>query len=148
MASAAYEKLRNFFEVNEITKQVVAPLKEGATAEVVFEDDDTVYTLVKEGGRSVFKEGKPEKPEVFMKFNQGAIDYVCDFQSDNVRDYAERLSECILNPTPERKVEFKLLTSILDAGRKGYFRMVALGGPKALKTLIYLGIRVPERFLK
>ncbi len=142
------KKVRDFLEVNEITRKVVEPLKEGAVAWVEIEGDPQPYTLIKKEGRSHFIEGKPEKPEVYFKFSKEAIDYLLSFKSDKIEDYVDRLSECMLNPTETRWIKFNLLTTMLDAARKGYIKMVLLGGKKALKTLAKLGIKIPKKFLK
>lgn len=142
------KKIQEFFEVNEITRKVVEPLKEGAVAWVEIEDDPQPYTLIKKGGRSYIMEGKPEKPEVYFKFSKEAIDYLLSTNSDRIEDYVERLSECMLNPTSRRWIKFNLLTTMLDAARKGYVRMVLLGGKKALKTLAALGIKIPKKLFK
>jgi len=142
------KKIQEFFEVNEITRKVVEPLKEGAVAWVEIEGDPQPYTLIKKGGRSYIIEGKPEKPEVYFKFSKEAIDYLLSLKSEKIEDYVDRLSECLLNPTPTRWIKFNLLTTMLDAARKGYVKMVMLGGKKALKTLTLLGIRIPKKLLK
>lgn len=148
MSNELYLRMKEFFETNPITKKLVEPLKEGAVAWMEFEGDETPYTLIKEKGKSVLRPGKPEKPELYMKFNKGAIDYLFELRSDNIQDYALRLFECAIRPTPERRVEGKLLTSLLDAYRKGYIKMLLLGGPKAVGWAAQLGISIPKKFLR
>lgn len=148
MAGEYAKKIQDFFETNSITRKVVEPLKEGAVAWVEIEDDPQPYSLIKKGGKSRLLLGKPEKPDVYFKFSKEAIDYLTSLQSDKLEDYVERLSECMLNPTPTRWIKFNLLTTMLDAARKGYVKMVLLGGKKALKTLAAIGIKIPKKFLK
>ena len=148
MSHELYLRMKDFFETNPVTKKLAAPLKEGAVAWIQFEGDDTSYTLIKENGMSVLRSGKPEKAELYMKLNKGAIDYLFELQSDNVQDYALRLFECAIRPTPERRVEGKLTTSLLDAYRKGYIKMLLMGGPKAISWAAQLGIQIPKKFLK
>ena len=148
MPNELYLRMKEFFEVNPVTRKLAAPLKEGAVAEIAFEGDDEFYTLVKEGGRSILRPGRPERPEMVMKFNKGAIDYLFELESDKIEDYALRLFECTVKPTPERWIQSKLTTSIVDAYRKGYIAMLLLGGPNAVKMAAQLGMKIPAKYLK
>lgn len=148
MSQELYLRMKEFYETNPITMKLVAPLKEGAVAFIEFEGDDTPYTLVKEKGKSVLKPGKPAKHEMYMKFNKGAIDYILSTDSEKIEDYALRLFECAIRPTPERRVEGKLTTSLLDAYRKGYIKMLLLGGSKAVGWAAQMGISIPRKFLR
>lgn len=146
--SETYKKLKKFFEEDPITRQVVAPLKEGATAKLEIEGDPQVYTLVKKGGGAHIIPGEPKKYEVYFKFTDKAVDYILDVETGKLEDYVDRLTECMLTKDKEKKVEFKLTTTLMDALRKGYLGMIKLGGAKATKMLAALGIKIPERFLR
>lgn len=151
MASELFERMKYFYDNSKLAQKVAAPLKEGACAEVQFEGDPGTYMMIKEGGKSVFKEGKPAKPEIYMKFSQGAIDYLLELEQKGVEDveeYVTRFAECILNPTPERKIEFKLCANVLTGARMGYFGMMRLGGKKAIDLVLKMGIKIPKKFLK
>jgi len=148
MANELYLRMKEFFEVNPVTRKLAAPLKEGAVAEIAFDGDETIYTMIKEGGKSLLRPGKPERPEMVMKFNKGAIDYLFELQSDRIEEYALRLFECTISPTPERWVQAKITTSIVDAYRKGYIAMLLLGGPNAVKMAAQLGMKIPAKYLK
>ncbi len=150
MSDTAFKKMKEYYDASEIPQEVTSSLKEGAVAEVQFEGDPKTYMMIKEGGRSQFREGKPKKPEVFMKFSEGAVDYLMGVQGtgkEAIQEYASRFSECILNPTKERKVQFKLCTNVLTAGRKGYFGMMLKGGKTALNLVGNLGIKIPKRYM-
>lgn len=140
--------MRKFFETNEVTRQVVEPLVEGASAEMGFEGDPKPYTLVRKGGRSLLLPGKPDRPEIVFWFSRGAVEYLTGLKSDRVRDYVLALAECMLDPKGPRLVKFKLTTSMIDATRKGYLRMLLKGGPDALKMMARLGFKVPKMLLK
>ena len=148
MPNDLYLRMKEFFEVNPVTRKLAGPLKEGAVAELAFDGDATLYAMVKEGGRSVLRPGRPEHPEMVMKFNKGAIDYIFGLESEKVEDYALRLFECAVQPTQKRWVRVKLTTSILDAYRKGYIAMLLLGGPGAVKMAAQLGIKIPAKYVK
>ena len=151
MAEKLANKVEAFYKSNELAQMVAGPLKEGAVAEVQFEGDADSYMMIKEGGRSHFRKGKPEKPEVYMKYNKGAIDYLFEVKGSDkeaLEEYVARFSECILNPTKERKIEFKLCTNVVTGARMGYFSMMLLGGKKAVKLVTQLGIKIPKRYLK
>jgi hypothetical protein len=151
MATELFERMNHFYTQSTLAQKVAAPLKEGAVAEVQFEGDPGTYMMIKEGGRSVFKEGKPGKPQIYMKFSKGAIDFLLELQEkgiDDVEEYVTRFATCILEPTPERKIEFKLCANIITGARMGYFGMMRLGGKKALDVVLKMGIKVPAKFLK
>jgi len=151
MVEKTAKKIEKFYSESELAQHVAKPLKEGAVAEVQFEDDPDSYMMIKEGGRSVFRKGKPKSPEIYMKYSKGAVDYLLDVKGTDkeaLEEYVTRFSECILNPTPERKIEFKLCTNVLTGARMGYFNMMLLGGKKALKLVTKLGIKIPQRYLK
>jgi len=150
MATSLFERMRYFYGKSPLAQKVAAPLKEGAVAEVQFEGDPGTYMMIKEGGRSVFKEGKPNKPQLYMKFNEGAVNYLLELEEkglDDVEEYVTRFSECILDPTPARKIELKLCANVVTGARMGYFGMMRLGGKKALNLVMRMGIKVPKKFL-
>ena len=151
MGTQLFERMKYFYEKSPLAQKVAAPLKEGAVAEVEFDGDPGVYMMIKEGGRSVFKEGKPNKPQIYMKFNQGAVDYLLELEelgTQDVEEYVTRFSDCILNPSPQRKIELKLCANVVTGARMGYFGMMTLGGKKALNLVMKMGIKVPMKFLK
>ncbi len=149
MTEELYQRMNDFYNNSSLAQKIAAPLKEGAVAEVEFEDDDDTYMMIKEGGRSVFKQGKPKKPHVYMKFSKAAVDYLLDIKGDDVEqieEYVSRFGECILSPTKERWVKFKLCTNVVTGARYGYFGMMKLGGKKAFDLVVQLGIKIPSKF--
>ena len=117
MPDDVFEKMKDFYETSSFAKKLAEPLKEGAVAEIQFEGDPKSYSLVKEGGKSVIKEGKPKKPEVYMKYSQGAADYLYELHEQKVDDlnvWMDRFSECVLRPTKERKIEFKICANLVQ----------------------------------
>ena len=151
MAGILAKKVEEFYNNNELAQMVAKPLKDGAVAEVQFDGDPDSYMMIKEKGVSYFRKGKPEKPEIYMKYNKGAIDYLFEVQGSDkkaLEEYVSRFSECIMDPTPERKIEFKLCTNVVTGARMGYFGMMLLGGKKAIALVTQLGIKIPKRYLK
>lgn len=151
MASELYLKLKDFYETSSLALKVAQPLKKGAVAEVQFEGDPESYSLIKEADRSVIKPGKPKKPEIYMKFTATAVDYLYELHQQGKNDIEEwmtRFSECILNPTKERKIEFRICANLVTVARMGYFGMMRLGGKRAFSIAMKLGVKVPKKFLK
>ena len=151
MAEKIAKRIEKFYNESELAQHVAKPLKEGAVAEVQFEDDPDTYMMIKEGGRSVFRKGKPKNPQIYMKYSKGAVDYLLAVKGTDKKDlqeYITRFSECILNPTAEKKIEFKLCTNVLTGARMGYFNMMLLGGKKAMRLITSLGVKIPQRYLK
>lgn len=153
--STAYEKISKFWGTNSIPQEVTKTLKEGAVAEVQLEGDSETYMMIKENGKSHFRKGKPQKPQIYFKYSEGALDYMLEVKGadqEAIEEYVARFSECILNPTKERYVEFKLCTNVLTLARMGYFGMLFAGGARAV-TLAKIfskkmGLKIPERFFK
>ena len=151
MASESYLKLKDFYATSPTALKAAKPLKKGAVAEVQFEGDPESYTLIKEKDRSVLKPGKPKKPEVYMKFTAAAVDYLYELhqqKKDDIEEWMTRFSECILNPTKERKIEFRICANLVTVARMGYFGMMRLGGKRALNLALKLGVKIPKKFLK
>lgn len=150
MSDTAFRKMKGYYDTSDVPQQVTSTLKEGAVAEVQFDGDPETYMMIKEKGRSHFRVGKPKKPEIYMKMNEGAVDYLMGVQGDGkkaIQEYASRFSECILVPTSDRRIQFKLCTNVLTAGRKGYFGMMLKGGKTAINLVGSLGIKIPKKFL-
>lgn len=150
MAEKLADRIQEFYNTSDLAQQVARPLKEGAVAEVQFEGDPESYMMIKEGGRSVFREGKPTSPQIYMKYSKGAVDYLLAVKGSDkkaLEEYVSRFSECILNPKDNRRIEFKLCTNVLTGARMGYFGMMLLGGKKAVKLVSKLGIKIPARYL-
>ena len=148
MPSELYLKLKDFYENSKVAQDVTSCLVDGAVAEVHIDGEEGCFMLIREKGKSHLREGKPPKPEMFMKFNKGAIEYMMDLKTDSVEDYVERLGECVFFPTPDRKVEVKICTNLITAARMGYFKMMLKGGKKAVAMVGRLGIKIPGKFLK
>ncbi|MEW5947612.1 MAG: hypothetical protein AB1742_15595 [bacterium] len=148
MGTEGYERMKRFYEESEIGHQIAAPLVEGATAIVEFDGDPETYTLVKVKGRSVLKPGRPQKADIYFRFSAGAINYLFEPPTADAADYVNRLCDCLLETDPGKKVEFKLLQSLVTGWRKGYIAMMKLGGPRAISTVAKVGIRIPAKFLK
>jgi hypothetical protein len=151
MAETIAEKMGEFYNESPLAQKIAAPLKDGAVAEVKFEGDPESYQMIKEGGRSHFRKGKPAKPQVYMEFSKGAVEWIMEIEGDDqeaIEQYIERFGTCILDPTPERWAKFKLCTNVVTGARMGYFGMMSLGGKKALNLTIKLGIKIPKRFMK
>lgn len=150
MAGELYLRMKEFYEASPLAQKIAAPLKEGAVAEIQFEGDPASYMMIKEGGKSVVKEGKPAKPQIYMQFSKEALDYLLEIEGSDrqaIEEYVARFGECILDPTATRWVRFKLCTNVVTGARMGYFGMMRLGGRKALDLTIKLGIKVPKRFI-
>ena len=144
-------KIERFYNQNPLAQMVAKPLKEGAVAEVQFEGDPDSYMMIKEGGRSVFRKGKPKSPQIYMKYSAGAVEYLMEIQGEDkqaLEEYITRFSECILSPAGGRKIEFKLCTNVLTGARMGYFGMMLLGGRKAIGLVTKLGVKIPRQYLK
>jgi len=151
MTETIAQRIEKFYNESELAQKIASPLKEGAVAEVQFEGDPDSYMMIKEGGRSVFRKGKPKSPQIYMKYSEGAVDYLLEVKGtdkDALQEYITRFSECILNPGKERKIEFKLCTNVLTGARMGYFNMMLLGGRKAIALVSRLGVKIPARYLK
>jgi hypothetical protein len=150
MADERFQKMKAFFESNEVPQEVTKSLKKGAVAEVQFEDDPNTYIMIKEGNRSVFRKETPEERQIYLKYYGDAVDYLVSIESSGkqgVQEYAARFSECILEPTPERRIEFKLCCNVVTAARMGYFGMMLKGGRTAIDLVTKLGIKIPKKFL-
>jgi len=148
MGSDGYQRMKKFYEESDIGHQLAAPLKEGTRAVVEFVGDQQLYGMEKVKGRTVLTPGKPEKAEIYFKFSEGSIDYLFNPPADDAADYINRLCDCLLEKDPNKKVELKLLTSVVDGWRKGYIAMMMLGGPRAVSTIAKIGIKIPARFLR
>ena len=92
-----------------------------------------------------FYEVSPLAQKVAAPLKEGAVAKL-QFEGD-IAEYVSRFGECILNPTPERKIEFKLCANVVTGARMGYFGMMRLGGKKALDPALRLGIKAPKKFL-
>lgn len=150
MGDELFRKMKDFYDTSPLPQKVTQPLKEGAVAEVEFEDDPQTYMMIKEGGRSVFRPGKPKKPQVYLKFSKAAVDYLLEVKGDDqaaIEEYVSRLGECLLNPTPERWMKFKLCANLVTGSRMGYFSMMRLGGKKAVDLAFKMGIKIPRKYL-
>jgi len=150
MSEESFQKMKQYYDTSDLPQKVTRPLKEGAVAEVQFEDDPETYMMIKENGRSVFKKGKPEKPQIYMKYSKAAVDYLMELQDageDDIEEYVSRFAQCILSPTEDRWIQFKLCTNVVTGARMGYFGMMRMGGRRALDLTLKLGIKVPKRFL-
>mgnify|MGYP006304163127 CR=1 FL=1 len=155
MASELFNKMNEFWETSPIPQAVCKPLKNKAVAEVHFEGDDSTYMMIKENGRSFFREGTPSKPQLYFKYSKDAVDYMMSVEGDDkeaIEEYVDRMSTCVLNPTKERYIEVKLCTNIMTMFRMGYFGMMFVGGSRAIHTVKEvskkLGIKIPGKFLK
>jgi len=150
MTNDLFLKMKDFYDTSPLALKLAQPLKEGAVGEIQFEGDPESYTLIKEGGRSVLKIGKPKKPEVFMKYSRSAVEYLFELHQQknyDIQEWMNRFSECILHPTPERKIEFKVCANLVTVARMGYFGMLKLGGKRAFDLALEFGVKIPKKFL-
>ena len=155
MSDALFNKMNEFWETSPLPQEVTKSLKNGAVAEVHFENDDDAYMMIKEKGRSVFRKGMPEKPQLYFKYSEAAVEYMMSVEGEGkeaIEEYVARMSECVLNPTKEKYIEVKLCTNIMTMFRMGYFGMMFAGGTRAIHTVKevakQLGIKIPGKFLK
>ncbi len=149
MSDDLYQKMKEYYDNSELPQKVTKSLKEGAVAEVEFEGDDNVYMMIKENGRSHFRPGKPQKPQIYMKFSREAVEWLMDIGGDSeadIQEYVSRFGECILKPTETRWIRFKLCTNVVTGARMGYFGMMKAGGRKALDLALSMGIKVPKAY--
>jgi len=150
MSEKLFERMKRFAETSEIIPKVTSSLKEGAAVEVCFEGDPAIYAAVKENGRIVCRKCAPRKPQMRVTFSEDAMDYLLEpagTDKDCIDEYITRFGECILHPTPTRKVGIKIYAGIITGFRMGYFGMLRFGGPKALEVLSKMGVKIPRRFL-
>jgi len=150
MSEKLFERMKRFIDTNELPQKVTSSLKTGAAVEVRFEDDPEVYMVVKENNCVVCRKGAPKKPQMRIKFTEGAVDYLLEpagTEKDNIDEYITRLSECLLRPRPEKRIEIKFYAGIITGLRMGYLGMLRFGGSKALEVLAKLGVKLPKRFM-
>ncbi|RME54463.1 MAG: hypothetical protein D6795_04205, partial [Deltaproteobacteria bacterium] len=97
--------------------------------------DDTIYTLIREEGRSVLRPGEPEDPDLSFYFTRAAVHYITEGEG-TIGDFGKRLYHCVFGGDPACRVEFRPTTSIRTFYRRGYFGILRLAGPEVSRMIM------------
>lgn len=133
-------KLKQFFETRSICIEAAKPLKKGAAVEIKNPVSGKSYTFEKTSAGAVISEGAPRDCELFFSIPPKGLDYIVDFDTNDIGRYAIRIFEAIISKDPEVKVSLKVRAGILTIVLKGYLGVIMLGGKTMMGWLSQHGI--------
>jgi len=131
-----YEIMRRFYAENLAAVKAASSLADGASSRVEFEGDNQVYTLIRESGKSILKQGTPESPELYFRFTHAAVHYITDSPPEEIGTIAKRLIDCLKSTDPSLKVDFKVIAPLGVFHQKGYFKILKLAGVEVPKIFV------------
>lgn len=144
MNESYYPRLKKFLEESEVGHQMAAPLKQGCVVYTDLEGDDQKYELVKVKNKCVLRPRTSRRAELQFTFTRFSIDYLLEPTPTSVHDLMNRYFDCLLENDITKKAELKIRVSLLESVRKGYLKMLCLGGHRAIPTLVAVGIDIPH----
>lgn len=133
VSEEAKQRLVRYFAENPAWMSAAKPLGDGVASWVRFVGDDRDWNLVRRGGKSVLEPGTPVNPDFEFVFSEGAINYMTELDNGTIGDFATRLYECCFLLDDDHRVEFRVVSSVGQIIRRGYWVIALKGGFKVLK---------------
>jgi hypothetical protein len=140
VTEATKQKLVRYFAENPAWISAAKPLGDGVASRVRFVGDDREWNLVRRGGVSVLEPGDPVNPDFEFIFCEGSVHYLTDLEHGTIGDFATRLYECCFLLDEERRTEFRIVSSVGQIIRRGYWVIALKGGFKVLRIARAHGI--------
>lgn len=133
VSEEAKQRLVHYFAENPAWVSAAKPLGDGVSSRVRFVGDDREWNLVRRGGKSVLEPGIPQNPDFEFVYTEGAVNYMTEIADGTIGDFATRLYECCFLLDEDRRVEFRVVSSVGQIIRRGYWIIALKGGFKVLK---------------
>lgn len=137
------EKLKSFFENNDLAKKAARSLKDGRQIEIVI--DDAPFTFEKVAGNNTLKDGPSENADICFHIPSNAAEQLLTREFKTVGEVGIFIFEKMLASDPSHKVRAKVKAGILSLVMGGYLGVLAEGGADVAKFLAGRGLTNPSK---
>lgn len=134
------QRLIRYFAENPAWISAAKPLGDGVASRVRFVGDEREWSLVRRNSVSVLEPGPPNNPDFEFIFCEGSALYLTELEHGTIGDFATRLYECCFLLDEERRTEFRIVSSVGQIIRRGYWVIALKGGFKVLRIARQHGI--------
>lgn len=108
-------------------------LKESAVISLVIDAEE--FTFRRRDGRNRFQPGEAADPDIRFWVPAGAMQKLLLPQGKTIGEVGIRIFELVLSDDTELKIKFKVRAPFLRLWKRGYFTVLAAGGPSVAKFL-------------
>ena len=126
------------FFLREICHRAGKPLSEGASI-AVYPGEAPAITIRKSGSKLMAERASPDNPDVSFWTPQGALEKLLALQTEDIGQMGILVIQLMASDKTEEHIRTRSHTGILDLMWKGYFGVLALGGPGLMKVLATRG---------
>lgn len=136
------DALGAFLATNLGAQRVGAAMKNGAEVAVQFVDLPGDWRIhVTESGKPVLEQVKATDPDFELYVPTAAVTAITAHTDADVGELAIAFLEHIVAKEPARQIGVKMHSGIIKLTRRGWFGVLALGGPKVVRWMAGRGMR-------
>lgn len=138
---AAVAELSRLFREHPAWREAARHLKPECTSAVWFPHrPGEPWHLVHEGECARLRPGPDPDPDLVFRFPPGAVQALARTRG-GVGEFAVRLFELMIDPDPERHVDFRIVAPFWRLARRGYVRLLLAAGPRVAAFGVSHGVR-------
>ncbi len=140
MAEQTYERLREFMLEHPAAKRAMKQLKPGAAINFILSEDETVYHAKRIKSGAEMNKGATEQVDLWLRLGPRAVDDLLELNTSDLGTFGvEVLKHMVASRPPEEKIDIKLEAGFIGLTKRGYLKIVILGGPKVMGFLAKKG---------
>lgn len=133
-----FDQLQDFFG-RRVCIEALKPLSVGSTIAVHVPERES-FTLSKSKEGPVLTAGAPSKPDLSFWLSEAGIPAILEDRSETVGDVGICLLRRMVADEKEGRMSAKVHLGLFDLYRRGYFSVLALGGPQVMSFLAGKGL--------
>ncbi len=133
--------LARLYREHPAWRQAAARLSDHSTSAVWFRHrPGEPWHLVREGGETRLRPGRPPDPDFVFLFAPASIHELAAAGRE-VGEFAVRLFELMIDPDEERQIGFRITAPFARLARRGYVRLLLGSGPRVAAFAASHGVR-------
>ncbi|MGE4233586.1 MAG: hypothetical protein AB7F43_09685 [Bacteriovoracia bacterium] len=136
------EKVRSFFEQNELAKKAASSIKEGREIELVLESNNSTETFVfsRKNKQNSIEKASAKSPDFIFHIPASSMDAICEQDFESIPQAGIFIFKKMLSQDKSEKITFQVKAGLLSLVTGGYLGVLSSGGTEAMKFLASQGL--------
>ena len=142
------EQLREVLTERSAGQRATAPIKRGASIGDRLLGDPTNYVFRRTASGAELVEGSARGSDFDLILGEAAVQLIYDTPGDDVGAFGVNFFRCMLAERAEDGVQVTLNSGLINLTRKGYLKVLLLGGPSVIRFMAQNGYIGPGAIAK
>ncbi len=146
--SQAIEQLTRIFTTMEAGRNAVRPLKRGTTVGIRILGEPGEYTFERTAQSAEIRPGAAVDPDFILTMGPNAVQQIHDTEGNRIGDFGVSFLKAMMAEEEENAVRVQLKAGLFRLTRRGYLKVLLLGGPVVVAFMAKHGYVGPTAVAK